>query len=207
MLRKLKLKKLKKRLSRANSLASLIVGLGNPGDEYKKTRHNAGFLFVDRLALSMGWVFSYEAKFKAQVAKGVLAGEVVRLIKPQTFMNKSGYSVAACVKYFDIPADAVLVVHDDLDLEPGVVRLKKDGGHGGHNGLRDIISHLSTKDFFRLRLGVGHPGDKRRVADFVLKSASKEEAGLIEESIDRALNEMPAICRAEYQAVMKELHT
>ncbi len=99
MLRKLKLKKLKKRLSRANSLASLIVGLGNPGDEYKKTRHNAGFLFVDRLALSMGWVFSYEAKFKAQVAKGVLAGEVVRLIKPQTFMNKSGYSVAACVKY------------------------------------------------------------------------------------------------------------
>jgi len=188
-------------------LSALIVGLGNPGDEYLKTRHNAGFLFLDALARDIGAVYSYEAKFKAQLAKGFLAGRPVRLLKPQTYMNKSGYSVSACVKYFNIPESEVLIAHDELDLDPGVVRLKKNGGHGGHNGLRDIIASLSTKDFYRLRLGVGHPGDRSKVVDYVLKSPSKAHALLFDEVIDRALREMPDICRGEYQAVMQRLHS
>jgi len=196
-----------KKVSRTNSLSTLIVGLGNPGDEYLKTRHNAGFLFLDALARDIGVVFSYEAKFKAQLAKGFLAGRPVRLLKPQTYMNKSGYSVSACVKYFDIPESEVLIAHDELDLDSGVVRLKKNGGHGGHNGLRDIIASLSTKDFYRLRLGVGHPGDRSKVVDYVLKSPSKAHALLFDEVIDRALREMPDICRGEYQAVMQRLHS
>lgn len=187
-------------------MTSLIVGLGNPGGEYEKTRHNAGFLFVDELAASLGLSFSYSNKFKAQMAKGVLAGCAIRLLKPQTYMNKSGYSVAACVKYYEIPIEGVLVVHDELDLQPGVVRLKKGGGHGGHNGLRDIISQVSTKDFYRLRLGVGHPGDRSKVVDFVLKSPGKIEAGLLVDSMNSALVEMPDICKGEYQAVMRRLH-
>jgi len=201
------LKRLMKKVNLANSLISLIVGLGNPGDEYSKTRHNAGFLFLDVLAESMGVVFSYEAKFKAQMAKGFLAGRPVRLLKPQTYMNKSGYSVSGCVRYFEIPEEEVLIVHDELDLEPGVVRLKKGGGHGGHNGLRDIIACLSTKEFYRLRLGVGHPGDRKKVVDYVLKSPSKAHALLFEDAVDRVLHEIPGICRGEYQAVMQRLHT
>jgi len=188
-------------------LATLIVGLGNPGDEYSKTRHNAGFLFLDALAESMGVTFSYEARFKALVAKGVLAGESVRLLKPLTYMNKSGYSVAACAKYFDISSDEVLIVHDELDLDPGVARLKKGGGHGGHNGLRDIISCLSTKEFYRLRLGVGHPGDRNKVVNYVLKAPGKLDAGLIGSAVISVLAEMPDICRGEYQAVMQRLHS
>jgi len=188
-------------------LASLIVGLGNPGDEYLKTRHNAGFLFLDALAESMGVTFSYEARFKAQLAKGFFAGKPVRLLKPQTYMNKSGYSVSACVKYFDVPVSEVLIVHDELDLEPGVVRLKKNGGHGGHNGLRDIIASLGMKEFYRLRLGIGHPGDRNKVVDYVLKSPGRADALLFEGAVDRVLHEMPDICRLEYQAVMQRLHS
>ena len=185
----------------------LIVGLGNPGDEYSKTRHNAGFLFLDALAESMGVSFSYEAKFKAQLAKGFLAGRPVRLLKPQTYMNKSGYSVSACVNYFEIPVEEMIIVHDELDLDPGVVRLKKNGGHGGHNGLRDIIECLSTKEFYRLRFGVGHPGDRNKVVDYVLKSPSRAHALLFEDAVSRVLHEMPDICRGEYQAVMQSMHS
>ncbi|MEO1963381.1 MAG: aminoacyl-tRNA hydrolase, partial [Cycloclasticus sp.] len=141
-------------------MISLIVGLGNPGDEYKKTRHNAGFLLLDSIALNLGLSFSYESKFKSDVAKGIVGSKKIHLIKPQTFMNKSGSAVSAYANYYNISAEQILVAHDELDLEPGTVRLKKAGGHGGHNGLRDIISCFSAKGFYRLRLGIGHPGDR-----------------------------------------------
>jgi len=187
-------------------MISLIVGLGNPGDEYKKTRHNAGFLLLDALAAKFGAGFAYEAKFKADVAKCLIGGRPVRLIKPQTFMNKSGLSVSTCAKYFNVPVDEVLTVHDELDLNPGVARLKKGGGHGGHNGLRDIIAHLSSKDFYRLRIGVGHPGDRNKVVSYVLKAPNKEERKLLEEAMERIIERIPAICKGDYQSVMQSLH-
>jgi len=188
-------------------MISLIVGLGNPGDEYKKTRHNAGFLLLDALAAKLGVSFAYEAKFKADTASCLINGKTVRLIKPQSFMNKSGLSVSMCANYFDVPIEQVLVVHDELDIEPGVTRLKVGGGHGGHNGLRDVIAHLSSKDFYRLRIGVGHPGDRNKVVSYVLKAPSKSESILLESSIDQVIDEIPSICGGEYQQVMQRLHS
>ncbi len=187
-------------------MISLIVGLGNPGDEYKKTRHNAGFLLLDALANKYAASFSYESKFKADVAKIMVGGKSVRLIKPQTFMNKSGLSVRACANYFEVPVEQILVAHDELDIDVGLVRLKFGGGHGGHNGLRDIIAQMSTKEFYRLRLGIGHPGDRNKVVSYVLKAPSKIEAQLLDEVICRVTEEIPAICRGEYQSVMGRLH-
>ena len=187
-------------------MISLIVGLGNPGDEYKKTRHNAGFLLLDSLAQSMGFQFSYETKFKAKVARTVIAGQAVHLIKPQTFMNKSGEVVSAYANYFNKTAEQIIVAHDELDLEPGVIRLKKDGGHGGHNGLRDIINKLSSKEFYRLRVGIGHPGDRNEVTNYVLKSPGKIESEQISSAIGAGVAEIPAICAGEYQKVMQHLH-
>lgn len=187
-------------------MISLIVGLGNPGDEYKKTRHNAGFLLLDALANDASAVFSYEARFKAELLKCVIGGEVVRLLKPQTYMNKSGLSVSACAKYFGIPVEKILVVHDELDLEPGVVQLKKGGGHGGHNGLRDIVSHLSSKDFYRLRLGVGHPRDRSMVVDYVLSAPSKLDVVLMEQARTDGVFEMAAVIKGDFQNVMQRLH-
>lgn len=187
-------------------MISLIVGLGNPGDEYKKTRHNAGFLLLDALANKYNVSFSYESKFKAELAKCLIEGRVVRLIKPQAYMNKSGFSVRACASYFEIPIDQILVVHDELDIAPGLVRLKLGGGHGGHNGLRDIIANMSTKDFYRLRIGIGHPGDRNKVVNYVLKAPGKVDSQLLEEVIEDVINEVPAICRGEYQTVMQHLH-
>ena len=187
-------------------MVSLIVGLGNPGDEYKKTRHNAGFLLLDALADRYNVGFTYEAKFNADIAKCLISGKVVRLIKPQTFMNKSGLSVSTCANYFDVSVDEILTVHDELDLNPGVVRLKKGGGHGGHNGLRDIIAHLSSKDFYRMRIGIGHPGDRNKVVNFVLKAPSKDESALLEEAIERIIEKIPDICDGKFQYVMQSLH-
>lgn len=188
-------------------MISLIVGLGNPGDEYKKTRHNAGFLLLDSLAQSMGFKFAYEARFKAEVAKTVIAGQAVHLIKPQTYMNKSGEVVSAYANYFNKAVEEIIVAHDELDLEPGVMRLKKAGGHGGHNGLRDIIDKLSSKEFYRLRIGVGHPGDRNKVTNYVLKPPGKMEFEQISSAIDAGVAEIPAICAGEYQKVMHRLHT
>ncbi|ORU91918.1 MAG: aminoacyl-tRNA hydrolase [Cycloclasticus sp. symbiont of Bathymodiolus heckerae] len=188
-------------------MISLIVGLGNPGDEYKKTRHNAGFLLLDALNDGVSGCFSYESRFKAELSKCVIARKTVRLLKPQAYMNKSGLSVSSCAKYFDIPVEEILVVHDELDLESGVVRLKKAGGHGGHNGLKDIVSHLSSKDFYRLRIGVGHPGSRDDVANYVLSAPNKSDAALVGIAIDLAVAEIPEICRGEYQAVMRRMHT
>lgn len=188
-------------------MISLIVGLGNPGDKYKKTRHNAGFLFVDSLALDRGAVFSLDSKFSADVSRIDLNGKQVHLLKPQTFMNKSGVSVAAFARYFQIPAEKILVVHDDLDLELGALRLKKAGGHGGHNGLRDIFAQLGSKDFYRLRIGIGHPGDSRRVADYVLKVMDKSSEVSVTDAISTGIVQMQLICDGDFQKAMQVLHT
>ncbi|HIL94144.1 MAG TPA: aminoacyl-tRNA hydrolase [Cycloclasticus sp.] len=188
-------------------MISLIVGLGNPGDEYKKTRHNAGFLLLDALAESRAATFSYDVKFKADIAKCLIGGKSVRLVKPQTFMNKSGLSVSACAHYFNVPVGQIMVVHDELDLDPGVIRFKCGGGHGGHNGLRDIASHMSSKDFYRLRVGIGHPGDRNKVSNYVLRAPNRGDRELIMNAVAQGVDEMPNICKGELQTAMQRLHT
>ncbi len=189
------------------SSVSLVVGLGNPGAEHGKTRHNAGFWFVEQLASQEGAVFSREARFQGEVAKIRVSGRAVYILKPTTFMNRSGQSVASLASYFGIDSSDILVVHDELDLDPGKIRLKLGGGHGGHNGLRDIISHLGVKDFMRLRLGVGHPGSSSKVLNYVLGKPSIGDRLLIDEAIDRSLRGLGAILDGESQKVMTVLHS
>lgn len=193
-------------VSADNSGFRLVVGLGNPGQKYDDTRHNAGFWFVDELARRFSGRFSAQTKFQCEVAELSFGGLVVRVQKPLTFMNNSGRAVAALANYFRIPVGQVLVAHDELDLEPGTVRLKIGGGHGGHNGLRDIASSLGSKDFGRLRIGIGHPGDSRQVISYVLKAPSSTDRRAIEDSIDRALGEGERILRGELEAAMNVLH-
>jgi PTH1 family peptidyl-tRNA hydrolase len=185
----------------------LIVGLGNPGTEYEPTRHNAGFWFVDRLARRCQQSFRTEARFHSEVARCLLEGRECRLQKPQTYVNRSGQAVRALVQFFRIPVEAILVVHDDLDLPAGTVRLKTGGGHGGHNGLRDLISHLGSREFYRLRIGIAHPGDKRQVVDYVLKQPGKEDRRLIEAAMDDALDVMPLVIDGEMDKAMHRLHS
>lgn len=190
-----------------SSPIKLVAGLGNPGREYARTRHNAGFWFADELASRLGVSFAAEAKFSGDVAK---AGDV-RLVKPATFMNLSGRCVAALARFFAIPADAILVVHDELDLKPGEAKMKLGGGHAGHNGLRDIQAQLGSPDFWRLRLGIGHPRDselsQQEVVDYVLKPPRAEEAGPISDAIRRALDAWPAIAAGDMERAMQALHT
>jgi PTH1 family peptidyl-tRNA hydrolase len=188
------------------SAIQLIVGLGNPGSEYEPTRHNAGFWFVDQLARRCRQEFRSEQRFQSLVARCLLDGSECRLQKPLTFMNRSGQSVGAMVRFFKIPLEQILVVHDELDLAPGTVRLKKGGGHGGHNGLRDLISHLGSKDFYRLRIGIGHPGHKDQVVDYVLKKPSGEDRRLIDEAIDDAMQAMPDVVKGRFELAMNTLH-
>lgn len=155
-----------------------IVGLGNPGSEYAKTRHNAGYWLLDRLASECGETMRPEAKFLGDVGQIDLAGHSVRLLKPISFMNESGQSVRRFIDFYKLDPERILVIHDDLDLPPGTARLKRGGGHGGHNGLRDVIARCG-RDFLRLRIGIGHPGDKRQVANYVLKQAPAGEHELI----------------------------
>jgi len=185
----------------------LIVGLGNPGTEYEPTRHNAGFWFVDELARRCQQSFRAEARFHSEVARCQLEGRECRLQKPQTYMNRSGQAVRALMQFFRIPVDAILVAHDELDLPAGTVRLKTGGGHGGHNGLRDLISHLGTRDFHRLRIGIAHPGDKRQVVDYVLKQPGKEDRRLIDAAMDEALDVMPLVMGGEMDKAMHRLHS
>ncbi|MEW5904175.1 MAG: aminoacyl-tRNA hydrolase [Pseudomonadota bacterium] len=185
----------------------LIVGLGNPGKEYEATRHNAGFWWVDELARAHGATFRAEGKFHGLHAKLVLHGQEVHLLKPQTFMNVSGRSVGALAQFFKIEAAQVLVAHDELDLPPGSAKLKLGGGHGGHNGLKDIIAHLGTKDFWRLRIGVGHPGDRAEVVNFVLNAPRKEEQQLIEDVMQRAQDVALQIIEGKMEAAMLKLHS
>ena len=184
----------------------MIVGLGNPGANYHSTRHNAGFWLVDEIARDHAIALKNENRFHGEVGKINQAGRDIFLLKPTTFMNKSGQSVAALSKYFKINIDQILVVHDELDLEAGDNRLKKSGGHGGHNGLRDIINHLG-KDFFRLRVGIGHPGDKSQVVNYVLKSPSREDLQLIEDANHQTLKILPVLLSGEFEKAMQQLHT
>ena len=184
----------------------MIVGLGNPGPEYEKTRHNAGFWFLDELARHYHTSFKAEKKFHGKVAKFSSAGHDVWLLKPDTFMNNSGQSVQALARFYKIEVENILVVHDDLDLEPGTARLKKGGGHGGHNGLRDIISKMASKEFMRLRLGIGHPGESRKVTGHVLNKVSSNDQIEIERAIERSIAVMPEVLAGDLQKAMNQLH-
>jgi PTH1 family peptidyl-tRNA hydrolase len=189
----------------------LIVGLGNPGPEYEQTRHNAGFWLVDNLANSLpGCRLQREARFNGMVAKTSIAASDVWLLEPLTFMNRSGQSVAALARFYKINPDEVLVVHDELDIAPGVAKLKKGGSSGGHNGLKDITAQLGTQDYWRLRLGIGHPRNQQSqqaVADFVLHRPRREEQALIEESIDKSLRIITLVCEGKFDVAMMQLHT
>nr|WP_314625915.1 aminoacyl-tRNA hydrolase [uncultured Janthinobacterium sp.] len=189
----------------------LIVGLGNPGPEYEQTRHNAGFWLVDNLANSLpGTRLQRDSRYNAMLAKTSIAGKEVWLLEPLTFMNRSGQSVGALVRFFKIAADEVLVVHDELDLMPGIARLKKGGSAGGHNGLKDITAALGTQDYWRLRLGIGHPRTlslQQQVADFVLHRPRREDQELIEQAIDKSLQVMPLIVEGKFEAATMKLHT
>lgn len=184
-----------------------IIGLGNPGNKYEATRHNAGYWLVDALARRYGKNFRQEAKFFGQVCRITLDGTDCWLLKPTTFMNRSGQAVSSFASYYKITVDNMLVVHDELDLEPGTVRLKRGGGHGGHNGLRDICSAMNSKDFYRLRVGIGHPGHRDQVVDYVLSRPSIEDQRSIEQSIADALDQLQGLLRGDYQKVMNELHS
>ena len=184
----------------------LLIGLGNPTTRYEKTRHNAGFWFLDGVARSLGVVFREDGRFQGGVARAEVGGESLVLLKPSTYMNRSGAAVLAVAAYYKIREDEILVAHDELDLAPGVVRLKKGGGHGGHNGLRDMVLHLKSPEFYRLRLGIGHPGDKSQVANFVLDAPSKLEAQEIGGAIDEALRVMPIILSGDFSRAMNELN-
>jgi len=185
---------------------TMIAGLGNPGEKHERTLHNAGFWFVDALARKFGGRFRHEKKFDAEVCKVSISGRDVWLAKPQSYMNLSGQPVRGMLDYYRLDVENLLVAHDEIDLPPGTVRLKKGGGHGGHNGLRDIIRHCGA-DFMRLRIGVGHPGDKSRVTGYVLQRASSDVEATIEKNIDDAIAVMPILMDDGLNAAMKRLHT
>ncbi|MCK9353806.1 MAG: aminoacyl-tRNA hydrolase [Gallionella sp.] len=185
----------------------LIVGLGNPGREYENTRHNAGFWWLDEFARTHNLSFRSEAKFHGLAARGQLHGHEVFLLKPQTFMNVSGRAVGALAQFYKIAPAEVLVVHDELDLPPGSAKLKLGGGHGGHNGLKDIIAYLGTKDFWRLRLGIGHPGERSEVVNFVLNDPRREERALIDEAMQRAQDVAHLVVEGKTEAAMLKLHS
>ena len=185
----------------------LIVGLGNPGKDYQAHRHNVGFWFCDTLAHSYMAVFKKEAKFFGDVAQVNIAGANVRLLKPNTYMNASGKSIQSIAKFYQIHANKILIVHDELDINPGVAKIKFSGGHGGHNGLRDTINTLGSKDFYRLRIGIGHPGDKSKVADFVLHAPNKSEFESIQTTLIDSLNVIEQLINGDVDSAMKVLHT
>lgn len=184
----------------------LVAGLGNPGKEYAQTRHNAGFWLVDELARRHGGSWRREPRFDAELSRVRVAGTELWLVKPQAYMNRSGGVTAAVANFYKIPATSMLVVHDELDLLPGVVRLKQGGGSGGHNGLKDLIAHLG-EDFWRLRLGIGHPGSRDLVTDFVLGRASAAEQQLLDDGTYAGADCLPRVLEQGAQQVMKSLHS
>jgi PTH1 family peptidyl-tRNA hydrolase len=184
----------------------LIVGLGNPGPEYRDTRHNAGFWMLDLLIRQHGGRLLYEAKFQGMLGRLLVAGCDLRLLQPLTFMNRSGQAVAAVVRYFDIAPAQLLVVHDELDLLPGEVRLKQGGGHAGHNGLRDIMSALGSQAFWRLRVGIDHPAERSRVVDYVLSRPDRDQAQAMEDALERVSDSLPDIVTGRFAQVMNRLH-
>lgn len=189
------------------SAVQLIVGLGNPGAKYDQTRHNAGFWFLDSLARRFHCALNPESRFNGDAGRCDIDGNDCRLLKPMTFMNRSGQPLAALANFFKIPPEAVLVVHDELDLDPGTVRLKRGGGHGGHNGLRDIVNVLGSKDFLRLRVGIGHPGHRDDVVSYVLNKPSSDDRIEIDNAIEEALKQVPRIVSGDLEGAMHALHT
>ena len=186
----------------------LIVGLGNPGAEYEQTRHNAGALFVEQLARREGVHLAADKKYFGLTGKFSHRGRDIRLLIPTTYMNRSGQAVAALANFFRIPPEAILVAHDELDMPPGIAKLKLGGGHGGHNGLRDIIAQFGNqKNFHRLRLGIGHPGDKSLVSNFVLGRAPRSEQDKLDASIGFALDVVGEMLDGDWTKAMQKLHS
>jgi len=185
----------------------MIVGLGNPGSEHESQRHNAGFWYVDELARAFGVVFSTDKKSNSLVGKTMINGRPLHLVKPYNYMNNSGQGVAAVARFYKIDLSKVIVAHDELDLPPGNIRIKQGGGHGGHNGLRDIIAKTGSRDFWRLRIGIGHPGHKNAVSGYVLKRASADHQRLIDETIDLALRESREFIDGDINVATKNLHS
>jgi len=185
----------------------LIVGLGNPGAEHARTRHNAGFHFVEALAEKAGARWSVDAKLFGETCKVEIGGQSVWLLKPATFMNLSGKSITAAQRFWKIEPEQTLVAHDELDLPVGAARLKFDGGHGGQNGLRDSIRLLGHGRFHRLRLGIGHPGSREKVVGWVLSRPSADDQVLLDRAIDAAIDVMPLAVAGDFNEAMKRLHT
>jgi PTH1 family peptidyl-tRNA hydrolase len=187
-------------------LIRLIVGLGNPGPEHAQQRHNAGFWWVDQIVQREGLILRNERGFFGQVARLPGPEGDVWLLEPNTYMNRSGQAVAAMARFYKISPEEILVAHDELDLPPGQIKLKLAGGHAGHNGLRDIAAQLGTPQFWRLRIGIGHPGDRAEVVGFVLGRPPRSELERIEQTLQRGLDELPRLLRGEFEAAMMHLH-
>ena len=185
----------------------MVVGLGNPGADYENTRHNAGALFVEALARSAGQGLRPEKKYHGLYARIQWQGLDLHLLNPTTFMNRSGLAIKALADFFKIQPQQILIAHDELDLPPGTAKLKKGGGHGGHNGLRDTIAHLGTNDFQRLRIGIGHPGDSRRVTGYVLGRLGKQETEELNAVIDEIMRVLPDAASGKLPAAMNRLHS
>lgn len=184
---------------------SLIVGLGNPGSEYAQTRHNAGFWYVQQLADQYRISLKNDPRFFGISGRGTIEGQEVRLLLPTTFMNRSGQSVAPFVKFFQIPVQQILIAHDELDMPAGTIRLKTGGGHGGHNGLRDIVPHIGA-DFHRLRIGIGHPGSREKVTGHVLGKAPQAEQNLLDQAIEQALQQTHLLVNGDVAKAMNQLN-
>ena len=185
---------------------TLIVGLGNPGTGHAGTRHNAGYWFLEELARRHSVDFRLESRFRGELAELQITGRKLRLLRPKTFMNLSGEPVALLVRYFDVAPEQILVVHDDLDLPPGVARIKNGGGHGGHNGLRSLFSNLGSREFMRLRLGIGHPGTSDEVTDYVLRMPSALDHESILDAVQRSAGLFEDMVAGDWERVMNELH-
>ncbi len=185
----------------------MIVGLGNPGSEYEQTRHNAGFWFIDELAWQYKATLKEEKKFFGSVARISISGSDLWLLKPSTFMNRSGQAVAALAQFYKIKPEEILVVHDELDIPCGRIKFKLGGGNGGHNGLKDIQARLGTPDFYRLRLGIDHPGDRNLVVGYVLNKPSPEHRQQIDEAINKSLKAVPILLAGEWEEAVRFLHS
>jgi PTH1 family peptidyl-tRNA hydrolase len=185
----------------------LLAGLGNPGPDYEGTRHNVGFWLADEIARVHGGTFRREAKFHGQVCRVAIGGRDLWLLKPLTFMNRSGESVGALCHYLKVPAHELLVAHDELDLPVGTARIKSGGGHAGHNGLRDIVSVLGSSDFLRIRIGIAHPGDRTRVVNYVLGRPSRDDEAAIRAALDEAAACLPLLLEGRLDAAQQRLHT
>lgn len=187
-------------------MIKLVVGLGNPGQKYQQTRHNVGFLFLDAMFGELAGDWIQDARFDGLVSSCQINGAKIHLLKPTTFMNRSGYSVGKLARYYKLSIDEVLVVHDELDFDVGVARLKKEGGHAGHNGLRDIISHLGASDFYRLRIGIGRPQTGKSVADYVLSCPANKEVELLRQVFSFCEGPVRQMLMGHYEKAMSELN-